>query len=184
MRSPMTSVAATTVPSGSPSARASRQHHVAELLDRYKQGDDKPESVPNAIAPAAQAARANVCRISGARGLDDTQDLVQDAIVRAYVPRSIEATPAIRALQAYGAGRPLPITSATRSRKVNNAAARRNAELEDEHADNGAVASPQAAPHREGRPWNDTRRVFERCVRPIAKPLIVARLELQQSYEV
>src|ERR687897_2480151 len=57
-----------------------------DLLERFKQGDDDAVNVlvERSLPPLKRWARGRLPR--WARGLDDTQDLVQDAIVRA-LPR-------------------------------------------------------------------------------------------------
>ena len=147
-----------------------------DLLERYKQGDDQAVSllVERSLPPLKRWARGRLPQ--WARGLDDTQDLVQDAIVRA-LPRlkTFEARHP-GALQAYLRQ---AITNHIRDeiRKVNNRPGK--AELEDEHADNGP--SPlEAAIGKEGL---ERYEAGLRALRPADREAIVARLELQQSYE-
>lgn len=147
-----------------------------DLLERFKQGDDKAVSllVERSLPPLKRWARGRLPQ--WARGIDDTQDLVQDAIVRA-LPRlkTFEARHP-GALQAYLRQ---AITNHIRDeiRRVNTRPA--PVELDDAHADSGP--SPlEAAIGREGL---ERYEAGLRALRPADREAIIARLELQQSYE-
>jgi RNA polymerase sigma-70 factor, ECF subfamily len=147
-----------------------------DLLERFKQGDDGAVSllVERSLPPLKRWARGRLPR--WARGIDDTQDLVQDAIVRA-LPRlkTFEARHP-GALQAYLRQ---AITNHIRDeiRRVNTRPPA--AELGDDHADSGP--SPlEAAIGREGV---ERYEAGLRALRPADREAIIARLELQQSYE-
>ena len=147
-----------------------------DLLERFKQGDDKAVSllVERSLPPLKRWARGRLPQ--WARGIDDTQDLVQDAIIRA-LPRlkTFEARHP-GALQAYLRQ---AITNHIRDeiRRVNTRPT--PAELGDVHADSGP--SPlEAAIGREGL---ERYEAGLRALRPADREAIIARLELQQSYE-
>src|SRR5215207_10167920 len=105
-----------------------------DLLERFKQGDNEAVNllVERSLPPLRRWARGRLPK--WARGIDDTQDLVQDAIIRA-LPRlkTFEARHP-GALQAYLRQ---AITNHIRDeiRRVNNRPA--PIELGDDHADNG-----------------------------------------------
>lgn len=147
-----------------------------DLLERFKQGDDQAVSllVERSLPPLKRWARGRLPK--WARGIDDTQDLVQDAIIRA-LPRlkTFEARHP-GALQAYLRQ---AITNHIRDeiRRVNTRPAL--AELGDAHADSGP--SPlEAAIGREGV---ERYEAGLRALRPADREAIIARIELQQSYE-
>ena len=147
-----------------------------DLLERFKQGDDEAVGllVERSLPPLKRWARGRLPK--WARGIDDTQDLVQDAIVRA-LPRlkTFEARHP-GALQAYLRQ---AITNHIRDeiRRVNTRPAA--SELGDDHADSGP--SPlEAAIGREGL---ERYEAGLRALRPADREAIIARLELQQSYE-
>jgi RNA polymerase sigma-70 factor, ECF subfamily len=147
-----------------------------DLLERFKHGDDDAVNllVERSLPPLKRWARGRLPH--WARALDDTQDLVQDAIVRA-LPRlkTFEARHP-GALQAYLRQ---AITNHIRDeiRRVNNRPA--PAELDDVHADN-APSPLEAAIGREGL---ERYEAGLRALRPADREAIIARIELQQSYE-
>jgi RNA polymerase sigma factor (sigma-70 family) len=129
-----------------------------DLLERFKQGDEQAVSllVERSLPPLKRWARGRLPQ--WARGLAETQDLVQDAVIRA-LPRlkTFEARHP-GALQAYLRQ---AITNHIRDeiRKVNTRPT--PSELRDSHPDLGPSPLEQA----------------------IGGEAVVARLELQQSYE-
>jgi RNA polymerase sigma-70 factor (ECF subfamily) len=147
-----------------------------DLLERFKHGDDDAVNllVERSLPPLKRWARGRLPH--WARALDDTQDLVQDAIVRA-LPRlkTFEARHP-GALQAYLRQ---AITNHIRDeiRRVNNRPS--PAELDDVHADN-APSPLEAAIGREGL---ERYEAGLRALRPADREAIIARIELQQSYE-
>ncbi len=147
-----------------------------DLLERFKQGDDDAVNVlvERSLPPLKRWARGRLPQ--WARGLDDTQDLVQDAIVRA-LPRlkTFEARHP-GALQAYLR---TAITNHIRDeiRRVSTRPAA--SELEDNHAD----ARPSPLEEVIGREGIERYEAGLRALRPADREAIIARLELQQSYE-
>ena len=147
-----------------------------DLLERFKQGDDRAVSllVERSLPPLRRWARGRLPR--WARGLDDTQDLVQDAIIRA-LPRlkTFEARHP-GALQAYLRQ---AVTNHIRDeiRKVSVRPV--PAELDDNHA----AAGPSPLEEVIGREGVDRYEAALKALRPADREAIIARLELQQSYE-
>jgi RNA polymerase sigma factor (sigma-70 family) len=147
-----------------------------DLLERFKQGDDDAVNVlvERSLPPLKRWARGRLPR--WARGLDDTQDLVQDAIVRA-LPRlkTFEARHP-GALQAYLR---TAITNHIRD-EIRRVSTRPTAsELDDNHAD----AGPSPLEEVIGREGIERYEAGLRALRPADREAIIARLELQQSYE-
>jgi len=146
------------------------------LLDRVKSGDAHALSqlVERSLPPLRRWARGRLPR--WARGLDDTQDLVQDAVLRT-LPRltSFEARHP-GALQAF-----LRQAVANRIidevRKVNRRPGM--VELPDNEPDPAPSPLEEAIGHER----------FERyeaalqTLKPADREAIIARIELQQSYE-
>ena len=147
-----------------------------ELLERFKHGDDEAvnQLVERSIPPLKRWARGRLPR--WARALDDTQDLVQDAIIRALPRLKTFEARYPGALQAYLRQ---AVTNHIRDqiRRVNTRPA--PVELGDVHADSGP--SPlEAAIGREGL---ERYEAGLRALRPADREAIIARIELQQSYE-
>jgi RNA polymerase sigma factor (sigma-70 family) len=147
-----------------------------ELLERFKHGDDEAvnQLVERSIPPLKRWARGRLPR--WARALDDTQDLVQDAIIRALPRLKTFEARYPGALQAYLRQ---AVTNHIRDeiRRVNTRPA--PVELGDVHADGGP--SPlEAAIGREGL---ERYEAGLRALRPADREAIIARIELQQSYE-
>ncbi len=147
-----------------------------DLLERFKQGDEDAVGmlVERSLPPLKRWARGRLP--VWARSLADTQDLVQDAVIRALPHlKTFEARHA-GALQAYlrqaianhirdeirkVSGRPVP------------------AELRDSHADMGPSPLEQAIGH-EGL---ERYEAALESLKPAEREAIIARVELQQSYE-
>ena len=147
-----------------------------DLLDRFKRGDEEAVNllVERSIPPLRRWARGRLP--PWARSLDETQDLVQTALIRA-LPRlkEFEAQHA-GALQAY-----LRQVVANHIRDEIRKAARRPSDNDALDAQIDPAPSPlEQAVGRQG---------FERYeaalakLRPIDREAIIARVELQQSYE-
>ena len=146
-----------------------------DLLERFKLGDDQAIGllVERSIPPLRRWARGRLP--TWARSLAETQDLVQTALMRA-LPRLKEFE--VRhagALQAY-----LRQAVANHIRdEIRKVSSRGTSDAPGEHVDPGPSPLEQAI-GREG---------FERYeaalakLRPIDREAIVARVELQQSYE-
>jgi RNA polymerase sigma factor (sigma-70 family) len=146
-----------------------------DLLERFKLGDDQAVGllVERSIPPLRRWARGRLP--VWARSLNETQDLVQTALMRA-LPRlkDFEVRHA-GALQAY-----LRQAVANHIRdEIRKASSRGTSDVSGEHVDPGPSPLEQAI-GREG---------FERYeaalakLRPVDREAIVARVELQQSYE-
>jgi RNA polymerase sigma factor (sigma-70 family) len=147
-----------------------------DLLERFKQGDDEAVSllVERSLPPLRRWARGRLPR--WARGLDDTQDLVQDAIIRA-LPRlkTFEARHP-GALQAYLRQ---AVTNHIRDEIRKVTAHPTPSELGDNHAD----AGPSPLEEVIGREGVERYEAALKALRPADREAIIARLELQQSYE-
>lgn len=147
-----------------------------DLLERFKQGDNEAVNllVERSLPPLKRWARGRLPR--WARGIDDTQDLVQDAIIRA-LPRlkTFEARHP-GALQAYLRQ---AITNHIRDeiRRVSKRP------TPDELGDNHADAAPSPLEEVIGREGVERYEAGLRALRPADREAIIARLELQQSYE-
>jgi RNA polymerase sigma-70 factor (ECF subfamily) len=158
------------------SRRATALTSTIDLLERFKQGDEQAVGmlVERSLPPLKRWARGRLPQ--WARGLADTQDLVQDAVVRA-LPRlkTFEARHP-GALQAYLRQ---AITNHIRDeiRKVNNRPV--PTELRDSHADVGPSPLEQAI----GQEGLERYEAALAKLRSADREAIVARLELQQSYE-
>jgi RNA polymerase sigma factor (sigma-70 family) len=147
-----------------------------DLLERFKQGDDEAMSllVERSLPPLKRWARGRLPQ--WARGLADTQDLVQDAVVRA-LPRLKEFEARHPgALQAYLRQ---AITNHIRDeiRRVNTRPAM--TELPESQPD----LSPSPLEEAIGREGVERYEAALKELRPADREAIVARLELQQSYE-
>ena len=146
-----------------------------DLLERFKLGDQQAVSllVERSIPPLRRWARG---RLPGwARGIAETQDLVQTALMRALPRlRGFEARHP-GALQAY-----LRQAVANHIRdEIRKAAARPAAELSDVPPD----SSPSPLEQAIGREAFDRYEAALATLRPGDREAIVARVELQQSYE-
>ena len=147
-----------------------------DLLERFKQGDDEAMSllVERSLPPLKRWARGRLPQ--WARGLADTQDLVQDAVVRA-LPRLKEFEARHPgALQAYLRQ---AITNHIRDeiRRVNTRPAM--TELPESQPD----LSPSPLEEAIGREGVERYEAALKELRPADREAIVARIELQQSYE-
>jgi RNA polymerase sigma factor (sigma-70 family) len=163
-------------PSREPRGEAGELVSTLDLLERFKHGDELAvaELVERAIPPLRRWARGRLP--AWARGLAETQDLVQTALMRA-LPRlkDFEAKHP-GALQAY-----LRQAVANHIRdEIRKAASRPTPEVADsQHPDPGPSPLEQAIGHE----------AFERYEAALAtlragdREAIVARVELQQSYE-
>jgi RNA polymerase sigma factor (sigma-70 family) len=163
--------------SGSPDGRpqGSELASTLDLLERFKLGDEHAIDllVERSIPPLRRWARGRLP--AWARGLAETQDLVQNALLRALPRLKHFEVRHPGALQAY-----LRQAVANHIRdEIRKAAAHPATELGESRADPGPSALEQAIGHE----------AFERyeaalaTLRPIDREAIVARVELQQSYE-
>lgn len=146
-----------------------------DLLERFKQGDEEAVAVlvERSLPPLRRWARGRLPR--WARSLTDTQDLVQDAVLRA-LPRlkSFEARyPG--ALQAY-----LRQAIANHIRdEIRKVGTRPTADLPEDQPDTAPSPLEQVVGHDNFERYEAA---LER-LRPIDREAIIARVELQQSYE-
>lgn len=147
-----------------------------DLLERFKQGDEQAVGllVERSLPPLKRWARGRLPQ--WARGTADTQDLVQDAVIRA-LPRlkSFEARHP-GALQAYLRQ---AITNHIRDeiRRVNSRPAA--SELRDSHPD----LSPSPLEKAIGNEGVERYEAALDQLRPADREAIIARIEMQQSYE-
>jgi RNA polymerase sigma-70 factor (ECF subfamily) len=147
-----------------------------ELLERFKQGDDEAVNllVERSLPPLKRWARGRLPQ--WARGTADTQDLVQDAVVRALPRLKLFEARHPGALQAYLRQ---AITNHIRDeiRRVNTRP--EATELRDSHPDN----SPSPLEEAIGREGVERYEAALKELRPADREAIIARIELQQSYE-
>lgn len=147
-----------------------------DLLERFKQGDEQAVGllVERSLPPLKRWARGRLPQ--WARATADTQDLVQDAVIRA-LPRlkSFEARHP-GALQAYLRQ---AITNHIRDeiRRVNSRPAA--SELRDSHPD----LSPSPLEKAIGNEGVERYEAALEQLRPADREAIIARIEMQQSYE-
>jgi RNA polymerase sigma-70 factor (ECF subfamily) len=147
-----------------------------DLLERFKNGDEQAvaQLLQRSVPPLKRWARGRLPQ--WARSIEDTQDLVQDAVIRALPKLKNFEVRHPGALQAYLRQ---SITNHIRDeiRAVNRRPHR--SELDENQPDNG-LSPLERAIGEEG---------LERYERGLAKlkpaerEAIIARLELQQSYE-
>jgi RNA polymerase sigma factor (sigma-70 family) len=146
------------------------------LLDRAKDGDSSAldQLVERSLPPLRRWARGRLPQY--ARGLGDTQDVVQDAVLRT-LPRlsSFEARHP-GALQAF-------LRQAVANRiidEIRKVTRRPNqGELQDNEPDPGPSPLEQAI----GREGFERYEAALQQLRPSDREAIIARIELQQSYE-
>jgi RNA polymerase sigma factor (sigma-70 family) len=146
-----------------------------ELLERFKQGDNEAVSllVERSLPPLKRWARGRLPQ--WARASADTQDLVQDAVIGA-LPRLKEFEARHPgALQAYLRQ---AITNHIRD-EIRRANARPAAALRDSHPD----LSPSPLEEAIGHEGVERYEAALKELRPADREAIIARLELQQSYE-
>lgn len=148
-----------------------------ELLDRYKRGDNEAISllVERSLPPLKRWARGRLP--DWARSLTETQDLIQDAVIRA-IPhlKHFEARHA-GALQAY-LRQAIANHIRDEIRKVNSRPPIGGV-LPESKVDPGPSPLERAI----GRERLDRYDAALTKLRPVEREAIVARLELQQSYE-
>jgi RNA polymerase sigma-70 factor, ECF subfamily len=148
-----------------------------ELLERYKHGDDEAVNllVERSLPPLKRWARGRLP--DWARSLAETQDLVQDAVIRAipHLKRFEARHPG--ALQAY-LRQAIANHIRDEIRKVNSRPAMGQG-LPENKVDPGPSPLERAI----GRERLDRYDAALATLRPMEREAIVARLELQQSYE-
>ena len=147
-----------------------------DLLERFKQGDQEAVArlVERSLPPLRRWARG---RLPGwARSLAETQDLVQDAVIRALPRLKTFQAEHPGALQAY-LRQAIANHIRDEIRKVNARPA--PAELRDSQPD----LSPSPLEQAIGREGFERYEAALARLRPADREAIVARLELQQSYE-
>lgn len=147
-----------------------------ELLDRVKQGDEDAivRLLERSLPPLRRWARGRLP--SWARGLAETQDLVQDAVIRTLPRLKTFEARLPGSLQAY-----LRQAVANHIRDEIRKANARQAPVELRESQPDLSPSPlEQAIGREG--FERYEAALER-LRPADREAIIARLELQQSYE-
>ena len=146
------------------------------LLDRFKQGDDQALSllVERSLPPLRRWARGRLPQ--WARGTAETQDVVQDAVVRALPRLKTFESRHPGALQAYLRQ---AVTNHIRDeiRRVNTRPAA--TELRDSHPDLGPSPLEKAI----GNEAVERYEAALKTLRPADREALIARIELQQSYE-
>jgi RNA polymerase sigma-70 factor (ECF subfamily) len=146
------------------------------LLDRFKEGDAQAlnELVARSLPPLRRWAQGRLPR--WARSLGDTQDLVQDAVLRT-LPRlsSFEARHP-GALQAF-------LRQAVANRIVDEVRKVQRRPGLVELADNQPAQDPSPLEAAIGRERFERYETALQTLRPADREAIIARIELQQSYE-
>ena len=146
-----------------------------DLLERFKRGDEHAIDllVERSIPPLQRWARGRLP--PWARSLVETEDLVQTALIRALPHLKHFEPHHAGALQAY-----LRQAVANHIRdEIRKAASRPSAEVSDAQVD----LSPSPLERAIGREGIERYEAALAKLRPIDREAIVARVELQQSYE-
>jgi RNA polymerase sigma-70 factor (ECF subfamily) len=148
-----------------------------ELLDRYKRGDNEAVSllVERSLPPLKRWARGRLP--DWARSLAETQDLVQDAVIRAIPHLKHFEARHPGALQAY-LRQAIANHIRDEIRKVNSRPPI-GGDLPESKVDPGPSPLERAI----GRERLDRYDAALTKLRPVEREAIIARLELQQSYE-
>ena len=148
-----------------------------ELLDRYKRGDNEAVSllVERSLPPLKRGARGRLPEWG--RSLAETQDLVQDAVIRAIPHLKHFEARHPGALQAY-LRQAIANHIRDEIRKVNSRPPI-GGDLPESKVDPGPSPLERAI----GRDRLDRYDAALAKLRPVEREAIVARLELQQSYE-
>jgi len=148
-----------------------------ELLDRYKRGDNEAISllVERSLPPLKRWARGRLP--DWARNLAETQDLIQDAVIRAIPHLKHFEARHPGALQAY-LRQAIANHIRDEIRKVNSRPPI-GGDLPESKVDPGPSPLERAI----GRERLDRYDAALAKLRPVEREAIVARLELQQSYE-
>ena len=148
-----------------------------ELLERYKLGDDAAVAllVERSLPPLRRWARG---RLPGwARGLAETQDLIQDVVIRALPRLKHFEARSPGALQAY-LRQAIANHIRDEIRRVHSRPAA-DGDVPEEKVDPGPSPLERAI----GRERLDRYDAALLKLRAVEREAIVARLELQQSYE-
>jgi RNA polymerase sigma factor (sigma-70 family) len=148
-----------------------------ELLDRYKRGDNEAITllVERSLPPLKRWARGRLP--DWARSLAETQDLIQDAVIRAIPHLKHFEARHPGALQAY-LRQAIANHIRDEIRKVNSRPPI-GGDLPESKVDPGPSPLERAI----GRERLDRYDAALAKLRPVEREAIVARLELQQSYE-
>lgn len=158
------------------SSRPEAMTSTIDLLDRFKQGDQDAvnELVERSIPPLKRWARGRLPQ--WARSLAETQDLVQNAVIRALPHLKTFEAKHPGALQAY-------LRQAVNNHirdEIRKVRARPvAAPLSDEQPDEGPSPLERAI----GREGLERYEAALARLRPLDREAIIARVELQQSYE-
>jgi RNA polymerase sigma-70 factor, ECF subfamily len=147
-----------------------------DLLDRFKRGDEEAvgELVERSLPPLRRWARGRLP--VWARSLADTQDLVQNAVIRSLPHLKHFEARHPGALQAYLRQ---AIFNHIRDEIRKVRARPTSAELPEDYVD----PAPTPLEHMIGRERLDRYEAALSRLRPAEQEAIIARLELQQSYE-
>jgi RNA polymerase sigma-70 factor (ECF subfamily) len=147
-----------------------------DLLERFKRGDQDAVSllVERSLPPLRRWARGRLP--AWARSLADTQDLVQDAVIRSLPHLKDFEARHPGALQAY-LRQAIANHIRDEIRRVQSRAV--TTDLPESHVD----PEPSPLEHAIGRERLERYEAALKKLRPIEREAIVARLELQQSYE-
>jgi RNA polymerase sigma-70 factor, ECF subfamily len=147
-----------------------------DLLERFKHGDDKAVDllVERSLPPLKRWARGRLPM--WARSLADTQDLVQDAVIRAMPHLKTFEARHPGALQAY-------LRQAIANHIRDEIRKVRSRPVAEEVQTNQVDMAPTPLEHAIGRERLERYEAALATLRPHEREAIIARLELQQSYE-
>lgn len=148
-----------------------------ELLDRYKRGDEDAVNllVERSLPPLKRWARGRLP--DWARSLAETQDLIQDAVIRAIPHLKHFEARHPGALQAY-LRQAIANHIRDEIRKVNS-----RPPIDGNPPESKMDPGPSPLERAIGRERLDRYDAALARLRPVEREAIVARLELQQSYE-
>ena len=159
-----------------PIERPAGMTNTIELLERFKQGDQEAVGllVERSIPSLRRWARGRLP--SWARSLAETQDLVQQAILRALPHLKTFDAPHPGALQAY-------LRQAVANHIRDEIRKARSRPVQEPLPEEHPAADPSPLERAIGVEGLERYEAALRQLRPIDREAIVARLELQQSYE-
>jgi RNA polymerase sigma factor (sigma-70 family) len=147
-----------------------------DLLERFKRGDETAVNllVERSLPPLKRWARGRLPM--WARSLADTQDLVQDAVIRAMPHLKTFEARHPGALQAY-------LRQAIANHIRDEIRKVRSRPVAEEVQTNQVDMAPTPLEHAIGRERLERYETALAKLRPNEREAIIARLELQQSYE-
>ena len=159
-----------------PGERPAGMTNTIELLERFKQGDSDAVDllVRRSVPPLTRWARGRLPQ--WARSLSETQDLVQNAILRALPHLKTFEARHPGALQAY-------LRQAVDNHIRDEIRKVKSRPVAEPLAEDQPDAGPSPLEHAIGREGLERYERALKTLRPIDQEAIIARCELQQSYE-